>query len=458
MVTGTQAPPTYPAGSGLRHRSLTKVAAGLAALIPAVLIGYSTLIDPLINFDLAVGYGFGGVSVGRDEKSTFVTKIFMPAMLLCALALAACGSFRPPKELFFVVLPGVLFLALAFTSVMWSRNPGNTLTLAIYQSIIFTTLLVSVAVAENPERILRYLLLMFAVAVSANLVAVVLRPPSPIGHSGIYDHKNTLGSAAGCAFLFGLFHLFRGGLFIRMIGLFTLVGALVLTFLSYSKTALALVLLAPVLSFGVYFSARILRVGVLPVLALFAAGLFSLGYMFVLLFRLKMDDIFMAVFGSTSFTGRREIWEFVWDYVVQAPVLGNGYRAFWSLDSSSPKHSSEIEFIRLTGSSHSGYIDTMLDLGLVGVCLLLLLILAALFMAGRLRVRPVALTLFYLSVAFFVLARNAMESVIMWSTFFDNLCFLLVGFLACYRHSVPHPGQMAAPVDALSGARQRGRR
>ncbi|MEQ8824548.1 MAG: O-antigen ligase family protein [Filomicrobium sp.] len=450
MLTGTQASPTY-SGGGLRHRSLSSVAAGLAALIPALLIGYSALIDPLINFDLAVGYGFGGVSVGADQKSTFVTQIFMPVILLVSLALAACSSFRPPKELFFAALPGVLFLALAFASVAWSRDSGNTLTLAIYQSIIFSTLLVSVAVAANPDKILRYLLLMFAVAVAVNLVAVILRPPSPIGHAGIYDHKNTLGGAAGCAFMFGFFHLFRGGFFTRAIALFTVAGALVLTLASYSKTALALVLMAPVLSLGLYVTVRVLRLGVLPVLALFATGLFSLGYIFAHLFRLKMDDIFLAVFGSTSFTGRREIWEFVWDYIAQAPILGNGYRAFWTFDESSPKHSSQIEFIRLTGSSHSGYIDTALDLGLVGVCLLAFLILTVLFMTGRLRVRPVILTLFYMSIVIFVLARNGMESVIMWSTFVDNLCFLLVGFLACYRHDLPDRSRRAAVGSTRAG-------
>jgi O-antigen ligase len=148
-----------------------------------------------------------------------------------------------------------------------------------------------------------------------------------------------------------------------------------------------------------------------------------------------MDDILLAIYGDTTFTTRTDLWSFIYGYIQQSPLLGHGFRDFWFPDASSPKLISPIHFIRQTGSSHNGFIEIMLDLGLAGLGLLILFILAALHMAGKFNLCPTHRSLFYLSVIVFVIGRNMMESVLLWSTFLDNLSFLLVSFLACYRES-----------------------
>ncbi|MEM7425040.1 MAG: O-antigen ligase family protein [Pseudomonadota bacterium] len=404
-----------------------------AATLPALVLGYSALIDPLVNFNLAEGITHGRmVIISGEEKSTFLAKLLIPAFLVVALLLAYRLNPTLPRRLKTLAVPGALFLAFAFASFMWAKSPADTRTFAIYQILLCGTLFVAVAASGEPVRILRCLLLMFAVTVAANLVAVLLRPESLDGHAGIYNFKNTLGGAAGCALLFGVFHLFEGRLFWRAVAWFTTIGALVLTFASGAKTAIALVFFAPILATVFWGTGRLLSLGpLLTSLVLLALGVS--GFMTVsLLADFNVDDVLKAVYGDTTFTGRTDIWAFMYDYIQQSPWYGNGYRGFWSLGLESPKHRSEDSFIRTIGGGHNGYMDILLDLGVIGLGLLMAFMLTMLGIINRFALRPARRSLCYLSMFIFLGTRNMMESGILWTPAFDSLSFVLVGLLACF--------------------------
>ena len=421
MSATTEASP-FPA------RRPARTARAVAAALPAAMLGFTALLDPLVNFGLARGVQFGGV-VLESESKTRLAELVMPLFFLASLALAVLAPPRASGRLLRVAAPGIALLVLACLSAVWARAPSQTLTFALYQGILFSSLLLFVCVARDPARVCRWVLAMFAATIAVNLATLVLFPPGPIGHQGIYQYKNTLGSAGGCAFLFGLFHLRAPGLW-RPLGWFTAVGALVVTVASDSKTALALMLAAPLLAAGIMLGSRLLRVG--PIFATFLLA--GLGTFAVLVAAAVagagVEDVLLATYGDATFTGRTHIWAFALDYAREVPWLGNGYRGFWSLGLASPKHGSEIEFIRTIGSGHSGFVDIRLDLGLIGLALLVAFIAAAFLAATRFAARPSVRSLLYLSVILFATGRNAMESVILWSSFFDNLAFLLVAFLA----------------------------
>ncbi len=416
---------------------LSRFCRSLAALMPALIISYSALVDPLINFDAvqAVQFDVGPTSFEPEVKSTFLTKIIMLAFLALSFLLAVLARPVIPNRLRVLAVPGILLLSLAGFSAFWAAFPMNTLTLAAYQAILYGSLLVFVAVADDPRRIMRYMLLLFALVVAVNLAALLLRPPGPIGHQGIYSFKNLLGAAAGCAFLFGLFNLFEGRLLWRIAAWFTTLGAVVLIVASGSKTVIALAIAAPVFAAALYATNRLLALssvlaGAL-LLALCVSGFITISAML----GFDMADILLAIYGDTTFTGRTDLWSFTYDHIQQSPLFGNGFRSFWSLGAASPSSGSEIHFIRVSGSSHNGFLDIALDLGLAGLGLLILFILAALHMAAKFDLRPTYRSLFYVAVIVFVMGRNMMETVLFWTTFFDHLSFLLVSFLACYRES-----------------------
>ncbi len=430
----------------LQTSELARLSRSLAAVLPSLVIGYSALIDPLVNFDLAQGFEYAGVEIGHESKSRLLTKIVMPAFLALAFLTAIFSKPAVPHALRGVMVPGLLLVALACVSALWAKAPSNTLTLAIYQAVLYGSLLIFVAVANDPVRIVRYVLIMFALVVAVNLALILLRPPTPSGHAGIYAHKNTLGAAGGCALLFGLFSLYHGRLLWRAMAWFVVVGAIIMTFASDSKTALALGFGAPVIAALIFLVSQFLALRPLITTALLLAICLSGCLLFSLMMGIDMDDILLATYGDTTFTGRTEIWAFMWGHIENAPWLGHGFRGFWSLGSASPKHGSEIEFIRTIGSGHNGYLDIILDLGLVGFGLLMAAMFAMVSVAVKFELRPISKSLLYLSVLIFVLGRNMMESVILWSTFFDNLSFLLVGFLACFpERSLPQNRARVTP-------------
>ncbi len=403
----------------------------IASALPAVLIGYSALIDPLLNLNPVVEVDVGGYALEGEPKSTILTKLVIPG--LCALAITlwtAARSARPMVAPGVVMAPLAAFFLLALASAAWALDPAPSLTLTIYQILLCTTLALAVAVSGDPGMILKHLFVLFLVVIGVNVLTAVVRPPGPIGHQGIYPYKNTLGSAAACGFLFTCFFVVKGGWPTRVAAVLGSAGAIFLLVISESKTALALAVFAPVLAIALYGASRLAAVNIFAFLiggTVFAAALVVVAAQF---WRFDSGDVLTLLFGDETFTGRTDVWNFAAGHITERPWLGHGYRSFWSIGPDSPKYSAEIEFVRTIGSSHSGFFDVLIDLGLAGFVLLILTIGGVFAACARSGLRPALHTIFYLAVVFYAIGRNAMESVILWSTFFDNLSFVLIGFLA----------------------------
>ncbi|MGI9407809.1 MAG: O-antigen ligase family protein, partial [Hyphomicrobiaceae bacterium] len=395
---------------------LTRFCRLTAAMIPACVIGYSALVDPLLNIG-TLGDDVGGVILGAQSKSTTLTKIVMSSFLLASLAIAIWARPVIPHRLKMALIPGGMLLALACVSAAWGKAPIDTLMLAVYQSMLFATLLISVAVSADPRRIMHFMLLMLALVVAANVVAVFTLPPAANGHPGIYLFKNTTGAAAGCALLFGLFHLFKGKLVWRAMVWFTTIGAVFVTFASDSKAALALAIAAPLLVALFFLMSWALAIGPMMTLMLMVALIVSGFYVIAGMMSFDFEDVLVAIYGGTSFTGRTDIWALMHEHMPLSPWFGNGYRGFWSL-AASPKHASEIVFIRTIGSGHNGYLDIRLDLGIVGLCLLVLFMALSFQTIARFGRRPTFRSMSYMAIFIFLAVRNTMESTILWSMHF----------------------------------------
>jgi exopolysaccharide production protein ExoQ len=64
---------------------------------------------------------------------------------------------------------------------------------------------------------------------------------------------------------------------------------------------------------------------------------------------------------DATFTGRTEIWEVLTPFALQEPFLGHGYGGFWSEGTIAKAEVNE---------AHNGYLEVILELGFVGLCLL----------------------------------------------------------------------------------------
>ena len=81
-----------------------------------------------------------------------------------------------------------------------------------------------------------------------------------------------------------------------------------------------------------------------------------------------------------TLTGRTELWEELLTYIEQRPLLGYGYGSFWS-----PERIEDISATLYWGmtSAHSAYLETVLNVGLIGALLLSLLVAAGVRQAAQ---------------------------------------------------------------------------
>lgn len=158
---------------------------------------------------------------------------------------------------------------------------------------------------------------------------------------------------------FALFVLFTGLAFLYLTRSRTSVGGLVLAF-AFASAATADRLRFFKFGFALTW---LLCLGSMLILALgtdFSSSAEDL---------LRMGRREAAVEDASSLTGRLPLWEELWNYVRLKPVYGHGYEAFWTTDNFVAV-ASEIDWAPAT--AHNSFLECMLDLGYIGLAIMLL--------------------------------------------------------------------------------------
>ncbi len=132
----------------------------------------------------------------------------------------------------------------------------------------------------------------------------------------------------------------------------------------------------------------------------------------------------------SSLTGRLPLWlDLVENYARQSPLAGYGYAAFWTADRIAEVSKTQTWTV---GSTHSTYIDLLLNVGILGAGLCLLTMALAFFKGARLeRKHAWAGYGFIALIVFFGLADGLFETTvgITWFLSFFGICgvcFLLL--------------------------------
>jgi len=129
------------------------------------------------------------------------------------------------------------------------------------------------------------------------------------------------------------------------------------------------------------------------------------------------------VFNDTTFSGRIFIWDFATYQIGHRPLLGWGYESFWLVGSDAPSVVEAQGWLKTMPNSHNGYLDTVVEMGLVGLALLVIFIMTTLHAIGRVAVRNPARAWVMLSLAIFIMFHNLLESSwmragnLVWVTF-----------------------------------------
>jgi O-antigen ligase len=152
--------------------------------------------------------------------------------------------------------------------------------------------------------------------------------------------------------------------------------AFIFLMLAKSRTSIACTIVALYLFWILEFSkSKKFSITFCSVIFLFFLSLYLLLYAS---FPIVQQFTFMGREKETIYTltGRIPLWQECLEYAAKRPLLGYGYRGFWT-----PENINEISSVVGWGvnHSHSAYIDRLLDLGLIGLVVFLCIFLLGLF-------------------------------------------------------------------------------
>lgn len=269
----------------------------------------------------------------------------------------------------------LLYAVLAFCTAAWSLNPVQTVRSAvIFASFVLATVSIAPVLGQRTGLAILLHLLALVVIASAALALVV---PSIGQHAatdalqavhagrwrGIFIHKNHLGAYAAYAviLLFGFSHGAGGP---RLYWLAAKCAAVACLVMAGSATAVAA---AAVMS-GAYLylrgaSGRRLS-AIFAHLLLIVPALLAAGSLVSLIVELTGRDL--------SLTGRTEIWDVAIDAWLEQPWFGYG---FGTANVTVLKDRLMAELFSAAVDAHSGYLETLLDSGVIGLALLVAAIL-----------------------------------------------------------------------------------
>lgn len=262
----------------------------------------------------------------------------------------------------------VLFVGWATMSVAWTADTRGSV-VAVVQLIAVVAVGISVGCILRLDEIARCTLVVVRVLVTVTLLSVIIAPewasqPSAQdlapGWHGPFSHKNGLGAfliLAAAALL--VLPLRRRWLWLMVTGVL-LIGSQSSTALLITFILVAVVLWRHGIQAVSHAAARRAYV--------FCSAL--VGTLMVAVALAEPDLITRALGRDLSLTGRSEIWGAVQRQIAERPLQGWGWGGVWS-SASAPTLEMWREARFQAFYAHNGYLDILLQLGVVGFLLFL---------------------------------------------------------------------------------------
>jgi len=349
-------------------RTLEAVACGFIVFMLS-----NALIGPLLDPTQAGG-----------EDMPVLRLMWLPVYgLILGLAL-----WRLPRLLrfWFPVALCCLMIGWVFASASWSFDPGTTQRRAV--AAAFTTLFGLYFVASfDGRRMAEIIAATFLILAAVGLLAAIAYPKMGVQHDinagdwrGLWFEKNQMGAMMVQGALAAVAALAAGSRRrTTLIATILLCGFMVL--MSKSKTSLVCLMIV-LAGAG---TLTLMRRGPATAILLVWLGV-TVGGFAALIMWLSPETVYAALGKDPSLTGRTEIWESLLRQSAKAPLTGYGYAVFWREDSV-PANWVRHDTGWNVPTAHNGWLDMLVQLGWIGVCLIAvtlgLAVLAALFRFRR---------------------------------------------------------------------------
>jgi exopolysaccharide production protein ExoQ len=389
--------------------------------------------------------GQGGTVIDPDLSGSPVDSALL--MLLIVLGLFVLGSRveRTKRILARNKWLVVLFVYMAL-SVIWSNFPAISLRRSV-RSMGTLVMVLVVLTEHNPLGAIRALLRrLYLVYIPLSIVAIKYFRNIGVAYNwsgieemwvGLAVHKNNLGQVAMCSGLVSTWQILQNwskkkltlDLLLFVLTMWLLGGSKN----SHSSTAMVGFTVGAAVLFGLQYVRKRVKQAKRTILA--ATIVFALMAPFVYVAfeafdTTPVDLVLKATNRDMTLTGRTGLWKDLLNNAAKSPALGVGFGAFWvghiGYDMYPLDNWSRVTPEWRPGEGHNGYIDVYVDLGIIGLALMLVVIFSAFigalddlqneFELGRLR----------LTLLLSVIMNNVTESSFLRGTHSLWFVFLLV--------------------------------
>ena len=389
-----------PADHGYRTR--------VAVLLPAVALAYFMLIWPLIYARQYVPADLATGAVVATAPAPILNRLVFPVLAALAMVLMVAERRRLGRFDLFGGLLVAGFLGYLGLTAAWSLVPGTTLSRLSLHLLLLISLTPAVLLAERLDDILKPMVWVAVAVLVVNVLSIAVIPSSRIGFPGIYSHKNTLGANAVIAGLFALYAVSRADHRMRLAGLVALPFTALLLHLSQSKTSLGLLILSPLAATAAVLVRRHLRIAMpilmvvltVPAVFLLAGGVPGFSF----------RSLSMMVSGDSTFTGRTQLWTFALAHIAEKPWTGWGFQSFWGIGPASPAARMTESFIGVAPHAHNGYLDMLLQGGVVALVLFLSILLVFAWWIDKVADRDGPAGAFLAALLLYIMWQNLLET------------------------------------------------
>jgi exopolysaccharide production protein ExoQ len=333
----------------------------------------------------------------------------------------------------------------ALFSSLWSYYPEATFRRA-FALLLTTTFAYYLVLRYTPRELLQLVAWALFLGAALSLVLVMLYPGSTIHHDalagswmGSFGHKNQLGRMMALGVVvFALLMIERGG----KTSWFTWTGLGFCSFLlAMSQSRASWITTIILLMFILML--RFLRGARLP-MSLRVGSLMTLGFVVIMAGTHFLVVGLEALGRDLTFSGRTSIWTYAIIAGMDHPMLGAGYRVFWTPEGANYVYA---RIWATVGNGHNGYLDIWLELGFVGLGLFLLMFLTGIKRAYSRLIRSNDIVgLFYPLILIYAFVYSWSEKFLLEQS---ELIWVLIMITLIYLtpRRVPLVNRVPAPVN-----------
>jgi len=271
----------------------------------------------------------------------------------------------------------ILLFAYALTSISWSAYQGVAIKRWI-RAVGDIVMALVILTDEHPKDAFEHVIRRCGILlIPLSLYFIKFNRVLGVGYTddglkemwiGVTLHKNLLGQLCAIICVFLLWRMLKALPKIDIFDLVCLVVSFYLLVGSHSATSIVVFIIgASILIGATYFGAKKKKFSRFILASIFAV--FIIQGMYLALYERSATQ---AIFGATgrdpTFTGRLPLWTDLIKIGKDRTAFGHGYGSFWL---GSLTHNLWDTYVWMPTSGHNGYIDVFLDLGLVGLVVLI---------------------------------------------------------------------------------------